>query len=211
MGRGWLRVNVFRSLNKSSGSNHATNRLSALQARIEAGHKSVAVYMFAQTVGVKPAKVRGAEDLLLSPVRGIAGDGDAAGGALNMAAWNMIRDLVSSEPSLNQAAWEGLRGVVGLLGSGDGSASDARARFRRAGKLEESTMLHACNGKICYIQIPATDIARSADFYHCVFGWNIGSAEMAPPLMMGWRSERRMGSGSSARYTARLLVYIHGR
>jgi hypothetical protein len=54
-------------------------------------------------------------------------------GALNMAAWNMIRDLVSSEPSLNQAAWEGLRGVVGLLGSGDGSASDARARFRRAG------------------------------------------------------------------------------
>src|ERR1700687_5354952 len=29
------------------------------------------------------------------------------------------------------------------------------------------------NGKICYIQIPAIDIARSADFYHRVFGWNI--------------------------------------
>lgn len=29
------------------------------------------------------------------------------------------------------------------------------------------------NGKICYIQIPATDIARSADFYKQVFGWNI--------------------------------------
>jgi uncharacterized protein len=29
------------------------------------------------------------------------------------------------------------------------------------------------NGKICYIQMPATDIARSADFYRCVFGWNI--------------------------------------
>jgi predicted enzyme related to lactoylglutathione lyase len=29
------------------------------------------------------------------------------------------------------------------------------------------------NGKICYIQIPATDIARSADFYQQVFGWNI--------------------------------------
>jgi predicted enzyme related to lactoylglutathione lyase len=28
------------------------------------------------------------------------------------------------------------------------------------------------NGKICYIEIPATDIARSADFYHRVFGWN---------------------------------------
>lgn len=29
------------------------------------------------------------------------------------------------------------------------------------------------NGKICYIEIPATDIARSADFYGCVFGWKI--------------------------------------
>jgi predicted enzyme related to lactoylglutathione lyase len=29
------------------------------------------------------------------------------------------------------------------------------------------------NGKICYIQIPAMDVARSADFYKCVFGWNI--------------------------------------
>jgi len=29
------------------------------------------------------------------------------------------------------------------------------------------------NGKICYIEMPATDIARSADFYQKVFGWNI--------------------------------------
>jgi uncharacterized protein len=29
------------------------------------------------------------------------------------------------------------------------------------------------NGKICYIEIPATDIARSADFYRRVFGWKI--------------------------------------
>jgi predicted enzyme related to lactoylglutathione lyase len=29
------------------------------------------------------------------------------------------------------------------------------------------------NGKICYIEIPASDIARSADFYRRVFGWNI--------------------------------------
>src|SRR5438270_1791276 len=29
------------------------------------------------------------------------------------------------------------------------------------------------NGKICYIQIPTTDIARSADFYKRVFGWNV--------------------------------------
>lgn len=29
------------------------------------------------------------------------------------------------------------------------------------------------NGKICYIEIPAIDVARSAAFYHAVFGWNI--------------------------------------
>ena len=29
------------------------------------------------------------------------------------------------------------------------------------------------NGKICYIEIPSTDIARSAEFYSKVFGWKI--------------------------------------
>lgn len=27
------------------------------------------------------------------------------------------------------------------------------------------------NGKICYVEIPATDIATSAEFYRAVFGW----------------------------------------
>ena len=29
------------------------------------------------------------------------------------------------------------------------------------------------NGKICYIEMPAVDIQRSADFYAKVFGWRI--------------------------------------
>jgi predicted enzyme related to lactoylglutathione lyase len=29
------------------------------------------------------------------------------------------------------------------------------------------------NGKICYLEIPATDIARSSEFYKRVFGWNV--------------------------------------
>ena len=57
--------------------------------------------------------------------------GLAPEGALNLAAWDMIRDLVSAEPSLNEAAWESLRGVVGLLGSGENET--AQTRFRRAG------------------------------------------------------------------------------
>lgn len=31
----------------------------------------------------------------------------------------------------------------------------------------------SANGKICYIEMPATDIARAADFYQKVFGWNV--------------------------------------
>jgi hypothetical protein len=53
-----------------------------------------------------------------------------------MAAWDMIRDIVSAEPSLNEAAWESLRGVVRLLGSGKdepAAGSEAWVTFRRAG------------------------------------------------------------------------------
>lgn len=31
----------------------------------------------------------------------------------------------------------------------------------------------SANGKICYIEMPTTDIARSAEFYKKVFGWNV--------------------------------------
>jgi predicted enzyme related to lactoylglutathione lyase len=29
------------------------------------------------------------------------------------------------------------------------------------------------NGKICYLEMPATDVAKSSEFYSKVFGWNI--------------------------------------
>ena len=100
---------------------------------IETGQKSVAVYMFAQTVGVRPRQKSGAQRICFCPQCAVSlAMGMPPEGALNMAAWDMIRDLVSSEPSLNEAAWESLRGVIGLLGSGE-DASEARARVRRAG------------------------------------------------------------------------------
>lgn len=50
-------------------------------------------------------------------------------GALNVAAWDMIRDLVAGDPALNRAAWESLSGVLGMLpGTGtDGSARPVQA------------------------------------------------------------------------------------
>jgi predicted enzyme related to lactoylglutathione lyase len=29
------------------------------------------------------------------------------------------------------------------------------------------------NGKVCYLEIPAADVTRSAEFYRAVFGWQI--------------------------------------
>jgi hypothetical protein len=108
--------------------------ISCLRCRreIEAGDKSVAVYMFAQTVGVRPRQKSGAQRICFCPQCAVSlAMGLPPEGALNMAAWQMIRDLVSAEPSLNDAAWESLRGVVGLLGSGD--SEDSGAKYRRAG------------------------------------------------------------------------------
>ena len=33
------------------------------------------------------------------------------------------------------------------------------------------------NGKICYIQIPSTDVERDAEFYREVFGWKLRRRE----------------------------------
>lgn len=122
------------SQTKSFKEGSRVQSISCLRCRreIEAGDKSVAVYMFAQTVGVRPRQKSGAQRICFCPQCAVSlAMGMPPEGALNMAAWDMIRDLVSSEPSLNEAAWESLRGVVGLLGTGEDS--DSRAKYRRAG------------------------------------------------------------------------------
>jgi len=55
-------------------------------------------------------------------------------GALNLAAWQMIRELVSSDPALNHAAWEDLRGTATLLPA-DGTDGNSR-RAAAGGYLE---------------------------------------------------------------------------
>ena len=107
--------------------------MSCLRCRreIESGDKSVAVYMFAQTVGVRPRQKSSANRICFCPQCAVSlAMGLPPEGALNMAAWDMIRQLVSAEPSLNEAAWEGLRGIVGLLPE---AKEDSPGRFRRAG------------------------------------------------------------------------------
>jgi hypothetical protein len=82
----------------------------------ETGHKSVALYMFAQTVGIRPRQKSMAQRICFCPQCSVSlAMGPPPEGALNVAAWKMIRELVSADPALNDAAWETLRGIVGLL------------------------------------------------------------------------------------------------
>jgi len=83
--------------------------------------------MFAQTVGIKPRQKSAAQRICFCPQCSVSlAMGPPPEGALNLAAWNMIRDLVGSDPALNQAAWESLRGIVGLLPAATGTEGSPR-------------------------------------------------------------------------------------
>ena len=67
------------------------------------------------------------------------------------------------------------------------------------------------NGKICYIEMPATDIARSANFYRQVFGWNIRKRDNGSTAFdHHGRGERHMDSGASAGRDAGAAFLHHG-
>jgi hypothetical protein len=94
------------------------------------GQKSVALYMFAQTVGIRPRQKSTAHRISFCPQCAVSlAMGPPPEGALNIAAWDMIRDLVGSDPALNEAAWESLSGVLGLLPATgtDGASRSAQA------------------------------------------------------------------------------------
>jgi hypothetical protein len=98
---------------------------------LAAGQKSVAVYLFAQTVGVRPRQKSSAQRISFCPQCSVSlAMGPAPEGALNLAAWQMIRDVVGADPALTEAAWESLHGIEESLlpatGTG-GVAPPARA------------------------------------------------------------------------------------
>jgi hypothetical protein len=70
---------------------------------LEAGHKSVAVYMFAQTVGVRPRQKSAAQRICFCPQCSVSlAMGPPPEGAFNVAAWKMIREVVSADPALQR-------------------------------------------------------------------------------------------------------------
>jgi hypothetical protein len=84
--------------------------------------------MFAQTVGIRPRQKSGAQRICFCPQCAVSlAMGPSPEGALNVAAWQMIRDIVSCDPALNQAAWNDLQGIAGLLPADDGEITSRRA------------------------------------------------------------------------------------
>ncbi len=82
--------------------------------------------MFAQTVGIKPRQKSIAHRFSFCPQCSVSlAMGPPPEGALNVAAWDMIRDLVAADPALNRAAWENLAGILALL---PGTGTDGNAR-----------------------------------------------------------------------------------
>jgi len=83
---------------------------------LENGSKSVAIYMFAQTVGIRPRQKSAARRICFCPQCAVSlAMGPPPEGTLNLAAWGMFRDLVSADPALSGAAWEALSGVERIL------------------------------------------------------------------------------------------------
>ena len=95
---------------------------------LESGQKSVAVYVFAQTVGIRPRQKSAARRICFCPQCSVSlAMGPGPEGALNLAAWEMIREIVSSDPALTAAAWESLRAIDGILPASGGNGNARQA------------------------------------------------------------------------------------
>src|SRR6202008_2775985 len=101
---------------------------------MEPGQKSVAIYLFAQTVGIRPRLKSASQRICFCPQCSVSlAMGPPPEGALNIAAWQMIRDLVGGDPALNQGGRDSAPRNIRLLPS---TGTDGGERPTRAGYFE---------------------------------------------------------------------------
>src|SRR5208282_4459572 len=73
-------------------------------------------------------------------------------------------------------------------------------------ETESTTASRPAHGQVCYLQIPALDMMKSANFYESVFGWQIERpypSFEAPGLIGQWVTDR------PAAMAAGLLAWIN--
>jgi predicted enzyme related to lactoylglutathione lyase len=71
---------------------------------------------------------------------------------------------------------------------------------------EEESSRDLAHGQVCYLQIPALDLAKSAEFYEKIFGWRIERpypSFESPGLIGQWVEDRPPVSGGG------LLAWIN--
>ena len=138
-------------------------------------------------LGVRPVELAVLTELLL---RGAQAIGELRARAARMEA---IEDLAALKPIIADLVARKL--MLELTPAGRGQIVShnlylpgelAELRARHAGRAEGGSPAASRptlgNGKICYIEIPALEVAQSAEFYRNVFGW----------------TSRRRGDGSIA-------------
>jgi hypothetical protein len=80
---------------------------------IAQAEQAVAVFLFSQTVGIRPRRKSRAQRIHFCPTCAVSlALGPPPDGALNVAAYHMIRDLIGTDASVAQIAWQQLRSVL---------------------------------------------------------------------------------------------------
>lgn len=85
-------------------------------AEVPANDKAIGVFLFAQTSGIRPRRKSRAGKISFCPGCAVSlAMGPAPDGAVNEAAWFVIRNLVSADPVVNEIAWEKLSRTADVL------------------------------------------------------------------------------------------------
>lgn len=86
------------------------------QIEVPANDKAIGVFLFAQTTGIRPRRKSRAGKISFCPKCAVSlAMGPAPEGAINEAAWFVIRNLVSADPLVAEIAWEKLSRTADVL------------------------------------------------------------------------------------------------
>lgn len=85
-------------------------------SNIAPSEKAIGVFLFAQTSGIRPRRKSRAGKISFCPECAVSlAMGPAPDGAVNRAAWYVIRNLVSADPAVTEIAWEKLSRAAEVL------------------------------------------------------------------------------------------------
>lgn len=92
------------------------------------GEKTVNIFVFAQSTGVSPRQKGQSKKLSFCPACAVSlALGPQPEGAVNVAAFGTVRDLVAADPEFSNVAWENLNRTHRLLAQVEADVLQMRA------------------------------------------------------------------------------------